>query len=216
MFTFDASGDGLSYQWYVKTPSSGWTETKFAGTGYDTNTLRMPATAGRDGFQYKCIVRDRYNNSISTNAVTLTVKVEKEQTVLATLTNLDSGGSFNVSDSKAIIEIDNTDYDLMLVYFDMMNSNNSVKAWLSNKPSFDVAYEIESGSNFVWYGGTGTYYIIIESLDGSAIGDFNASFINDSDAIIPEEVCSECYGVDGYHFDNCSHYGENVQDSDED
>ena len=36
------------------------------------------------------------------------------------------------------------------------------------------------------------------------------------DDIIPEEVCSECGGVDGYHEETCSHYGEVIDDGDDD
>ena len=53
-------------------------------------------------------------------------------------------------------------------------------------------------------------------IDSSEDADYTITVTKGEDNIIPEEVCAECNGVNGEHQETCSHYGENVEDSDED
>ena len=39
-----------------------------------TATLKVPVTAARNGYQYRCVITDKYGNVINSNAATLTVK----------------------------------------------------------------------------------------------------------------------------------------------
>ena len=71
-FTISASGEGLSYQWQYKVGSGSWTDSPAEGN--KTNTLIVPATPDRNGFQYRCIVKDKYGNKVTSNAATLTVQ----------------------------------------------------------------------------------------------------------------------------------------------
>ena len=71
-FTVKATGGNLSYQWYYRVSSTG-TWTKCTGTGYNTATLTVEAKAYRNGYQYRCLVKNTMGE-IYTNAVTLTVK----------------------------------------------------------------------------------------------------------------------------------------------
>ncbi len=74
-FTVKTNCTGLSYQWYYRTSSSGsWK--KATGTGNKTATLKLTATAKRDGYQYRCKISNG-SKTVYTKAVTLTVnKVE--------------------------------------------------------------------------------------------------------------------------------------------
>lgn len=51
------------------------TVTGSSGTisGNKTATLKLPATAGRNGFRYRCKITDGYGNVIYSNIVNLTV-----------------------------------------------------------------------------------------------------------------------------------------------
>jgi Pyruvate/2-oxoacid:ferredoxin oxidoreductase gamma subunit len=72
-FKIAAVGDGLSYQWQVKTPSA-TTWKSVTITGYKTNTITVEATAARNGYQYRCAVTDQYGNKVYSAAAKLTVK----------------------------------------------------------------------------------------------------------------------------------------------
>ena len=72
-FTVAALGEGLSYQWYYRTSSSGsWQTTSL--TGNKTATLSVKVTEGRNGYQYRCKVTDAKNRDIYSDPATLTVK----------------------------------------------------------------------------------------------------------------------------------------------
>ncbi|MBQ1362783.1 MAG: hypothetical protein IIY43_07010, partial [Oscillospiraceae bacterium] len=72
-FKVVATGTGLTYQWQYKTTTSNWTNSSSATTGYNTATLKVVGTAARNGFQYRCIVKDSNGNSVTSNAAKLTV-----------------------------------------------------------------------------------------------------------------------------------------------
>ena len=69
-FTVKATGDGLSYQWYYKSPT-GSTWKKCSGT---EATYSLKATEARDGRLLYCQITDAYGNVVKTKTVTLTVK----------------------------------------------------------------------------------------------------------------------------------------------
>ena len=71
-FKVAASGTGLSYQWQYRTSATG-TWAKATATGNTTATLKVPATTGRNGYQYRCIVKNSAGTAYS-KAATLTVK----------------------------------------------------------------------------------------------------------------------------------------------
>ena len=65
-----ASGDGLSYQWYYKGISG--TEWKKSGyTGYNTSTMQIQVNTVNLARLFKCVVSDRYGQSVESNAVTV-------------------------------------------------------------------------------------------------------------------------------------------------
>lgn len=71
MFGCLAEGVGLTYQWQYKLGDGEWTNTILSGC--TTNMLTVPATAERNGCQYRCIVKDSLGNTVTSNPATLTV-----------------------------------------------------------------------------------------------------------------------------------------------
>ena len=80
VFSVTASGSGeLSYQWiYRSSPSGSWYNA--SAEGNKTPTLRVPATAGRSGYQYRCKVTNEVGSSWSAIA-TLTVYAPAKPTI---------------------------------------------------------------------------------------------------------------------------------------
>lgn len=67
-FSVVASGEGLTYQWYVKSVNQ--SDFKPSGlTGFDTDTLTVRAILSRLGAQYKCLVSDSNGYQIWTDTV---------------------------------------------------------------------------------------------------------------------------------------------------
>ena len=74
-FKVVAVGKGLTYQWqWRKNSSSAWNDCTSATEGYNTATLKVTATAARNGYQYRCVVSDSAGNSVNSNSAKLTVK----------------------------------------------------------------------------------------------------------------------------------------------
>ncbi len=74
--TFKVTATGAtSYQWQYRSSSSGsWANiTSSAYSGVKTATLKAPATASRNGYQYRCKVSNSAGTTISSTA-TMTVK----------------------------------------------------------------------------------------------------------------------------------------------
>ena len=71
-FTVKATGGKLTYQWQFKAPGADtWNNSTM--TGAKTATLSVPATAARNGQQYRCIIKNASGTVTSTSAK-LTVK----------------------------------------------------------------------------------------------------------------------------------------------
>ena len=68
-FTVEATGDGLTYQWYYKTATgSSFKKSSATSTTYSTTVRSV-----HNGYQYYCVVTDSHGNSLETDIVTLTV-----------------------------------------------------------------------------------------------------------------------------------------------
>ncbi len=61
----------LSYQWQVST-DSGKTWSDSGLTGNKTANLTVAATAGRNGYRFRCIVKDKKGNTMTSSVATLT------------------------------------------------------------------------------------------------------------------------------------------------
>ena len=72
VFSVTASGTALCYQWQVKT-DEGWVDVNNRYIEGETEaSMRVPATAARDGFRYRCVVSNAAGVTYS-SPVTLTV-----------------------------------------------------------------------------------------------------------------------------------------------
>ena len=67
--TVAASGDGLTYQWYVKDLNSD----KFGKSKVTKNTYSVKMTEDRNGRQVYCVVTDSNGSTVQTETVTLSV-----------------------------------------------------------------------------------------------------------------------------------------------
>ena len=72
-FSVTASGEGLSYQWYYRTSSSGTWKAVSATSGKTANYSFTPAER-HNGYQYRCKVTNEFGSKYS-KTVTLTVNV---------------------------------------------------------------------------------------------------------------------------------------------
>ncbi len=72
-FSVSATGSGLTYKWQYSA-NNGSTWGSASSTGYNTRTLSVEGTLGRDGYLYRCKVTDSFGNTVYSNAATLTVR----------------------------------------------------------------------------------------------------------------------------------------------
>ncbi|MBQ2061349.1 MAG: immunoglobulin domain-containing protein, partial [Oscillospiraceae bacterium] len=72
VFTVDAAGSGLTYQWQFYTGGS-WKNSSLSGN--KTATLSVKATAARNGQKYRCVITDADGKTVTTLVVKLTVKL---------------------------------------------------------------------------------------------------------------------------------------------
>lgn len=72
-FKVTATGVGLEYRWQFRSSSSSlWTNSTMVGSR--TKTIIVPATAARNGYQYRCIITDAAGNSVISKIAKLSVK----------------------------------------------------------------------------------------------------------------------------------------------
>lgn len=75
VFTIQAVGDGLKYQWQFSN-DDGKTWRNSSQSGCRTATVDVPITEARDGQQYRCVVTDKNGNSMTSEVAKLFVKTE--------------------------------------------------------------------------------------------------------------------------------------------
>ena len=89
-FSVVATGKDLTYQWqWRKNSSSSWAATTVSGN--KTSKITVPATAARNGYQYRCVVTDSRGLSFYSSAATLTVKSALSITTQPTNANKATG-----------------------------------------------------------------------------------------------------------------------------
>ncbi len=74
-FTVSATGTGLTYQWQYSS-NSGSTWANASSTGSTTATLTVSGVMSRDGFLYRCIVKDSSGNTATSQSAKLTVTAD--------------------------------------------------------------------------------------------------------------------------------------------
>jgi len=73
VFSLVAAGDGLTYQWYWrKAETNDWSLCGF--TGSKSASMQVDAIKARNGFQYQCVIKDKYGNTVKSSIVTFTVE----------------------------------------------------------------------------------------------------------------------------------------------
>ena len=70
IFTVEASGEGLSYQWQVLNDNE-WKNATFEGA--QTASMSVVIMTSRDGFKFRCVVEDAYGVTATSNEATLRV-----------------------------------------------------------------------------------------------------------------------------------------------
>ncbi|MBQ3424903.1 MAG: leucine-rich repeat protein [Clostridia bacterium] len=80
-FDVAAVGTDLKYQWYYRTPNSGWMKCDAAVSTYDTYTFTTEAR--HNGYEYRCEVSN-LAGTVTSNAATLTVTTNASAPVIAT------------------------------------------------------------------------------------------------------------------------------------
>ena len=69
-FTVTAEGTGLTYQWQYQSPgATSWTNLSSATSA----SLSVTATEARDGYLYRCVIKNSLGNSVTTSGAKLTV-----------------------------------------------------------------------------------------------------------------------------------------------
>jgi len=76
--TVEAEGDGLTYAWYYKNPGA----SKFSLTdAFTANTYSISMNDARNGRQVYCVITDKYGNEVTTDTVSLNMRINKAQIV---------------------------------------------------------------------------------------------------------------------------------------
>ena len=77
VFTVEAEGDGVTYQWqYCNNGSSTWKNSSM--TGSTTNSIEVKITKGRIGQKYRCIIQDNRDNKLVSEEALIMLAEEKE------------------------------------------------------------------------------------------------------------------------------------------
>ena len=71
-FTVEAQGDTLKYQWESSSDGGATWTPSYLG-GYNTDTFSFTVNTARAAKQYRCVVTDVAGNTVTTNAVSVTI-----------------------------------------------------------------------------------------------------------------------------------------------
>ena len=72
-FAVEVTGDGLTYQWQFRTsPNGGWSNLE--NEGANTGSITIPDVAGKNNYEYQCVITDGNNDTKTSNIAKLTVK----------------------------------------------------------------------------------------------------------------------------------------------
>ena len=80
VFTVEAEGDGVTYQWqYCNNGSSTWKNSSMMGS--TTNSIEVKITKGRIGQKYRCILQDSRDNKLVSEEAQIMLAEEKKLAV---------------------------------------------------------------------------------------------------------------------------------------
>lgn len=147
-FYITATGDGLKYKWQFSREGDEWENSYFEG--YDTNKLTVLMSYVRRNYKFRCIVTDKYGNSITSDTVGWK-HIPQEQMVFQKITSQNGFLEINtgiqmitpeafherseisgaIGDSKGsisyLVDIDVNDTDIMLLRFNIYASSKGEK-----------------------------------------------------------------------------------------
>ena len=98
-FHVEAAGAGLTYQWQAST-DGGKTWKNSGLTGNKTATLKVEATASRNGYQFRCKVTDAQGKSVTTTAAQLEVAAASQTLQLLPAPTLQQPASVSGGDAQ--------------------------------------------------------------------------------------------------------------------
>ena len=74
-FHVEVNGTGLKYQWQTsKDGGKIWTNSSLSG--YNTATLTLKVTLDRNNYMFRCLITDKYNTKVTSDAATLKIRSE--------------------------------------------------------------------------------------------------------------------------------------------
>ena len=102
VFSVEATGSNLTYQWQLAyAGSDNWQNVPASFAGGKTDTLTVTATKGRNGYKFRCIVKDSKGNTVTSNAATLTIEAADQPLKILSLTadktTADSGDRITIT-----------------------------------------------------------------------------------------------------------------------
>ncbi len=163
--TVEVKGEGLTYKWYYK--NSGNKKFYESGDQFLTDggaSYTIPMYAWRDGQQVYCVITDAQGNSVQTDTVTLTMKIETGSIVIVKQpkdVSVDSVGK------KAVVTVEATGEGLTYKWY--YKNPGNVKFYESNAEfanSNEYAIEVSK-----WRDGQQVYCVITDAQGNSVQTD---------------------------------------------
>ena len=132
--------------------------------------------------------------------------------------------SYTVNEKEAYIKLEYTpEASSYVLSIQNVYNLESMAVWFlnANGEGECVGYTNSDGI-FTWdmtndFFGDDDYVFVKLVTEQNPLGYISVDYTYEViDDIIPDEICEECGGVNGNHSENCSHYGEWIEDGDED
>lgn len=179
-FRTAAEGDGLSYQWYYKKPSSHWSVWK----GHDTAVTSAPANSSWNGMRVYCCITDSSGRSVATRSALITIgkPVEIIMSPGDVTVNLGETAYFHVEAAGKG----------KLKYQWYYRKSNSV-LWTRWRGHTDSSTEAVANNS---WNGMQVCCLVADSAGSSALSDYSTVTVIDSPTVIsqPKDACLSADG----------------------
>ena len=146
VFKIAATGHGKTYQWQYQTNTGSWVNATAPGS--KTATLQVKATTTKNGFRYRCLVRDSAGNEVYSQAARLyvlgitkqpaTVRLPAGQTATFTVEATSSGNHYqwqyrtSTKDSWKNVDIKDFYTNTLKVYADVDKAGYQYRCMISD------------------------------------------------------------------------------------
>ena len=167
-FSVKASGEGLKYQWYYKKSYGSWSIWK----EYTQDTVRTHSGSTWNGMQVRCLITDKYGNTVYSDIATVTVLpyeegefriIQQPQNVTLYTSDLENYYSGARPRATFYVEAVGTGLRYQWCYFEK-DKTERIK-WEGQTSA--VAYFEVKGWDFTWNGRK--IYCVITNGDGEEI-----------------------------------------------